>query len=310
MAEKPKRVSPAAVVALKNALSVVYWYRNDLRSFIVNAISAPEVLAAVNWQDTKRDVVDQLINRLVENQDRYLHNLLDLMAAVLALGDCSHLAVLEDGKEKQRVAAEAVRTLRSVYAGHQDLEEDRRHAEERRTRSAEQFKQNAAARYALEELKERYIRLFATQNRQARGYELEKLLKDVFAHFDLDPKASFRIEGEQIDGLFTFEQTDYLLEARWRDQLTSPSDLDVFSGKIGRKLDNTLGLFLSVNGYTPDAIAMHSGKRSTMILMNGADLMAVLEGRIDLGTSLRRKRRYASETGNIFLPVTDILAGR
>jgi hypothetical protein len=44
-----------------------------------------------------------------------------------------------------------------------------------------------------------------------------------------------------------------------------------------------------------------------MILMDGSDLMAVLEGRIDLTQLLRRKRRHASQIGNIYLKVGDIL---
>jgi len=45
----------------------------------------------------------------------------------------------------------------------------------------------------------------------------------------------------------------------------------------------------------------------SLILMDGADLMAVLEGRIDLGTLLLRKRRHASQTGNIYLKIHELL---
>jgi hypothetical protein len=84
--------------------------------------------------------------------------------------------------------------------------------------------------------------------------------------------------------------------------------LDVFSGKIGRKLGNTLGMFLSINGFTPAAIETHSSMRPSMILIDGSDLMAVLEGRIDLIDFLLRKRSHASQTGNIFLPAREILS--
>jgi hypothetical protein len=38
-----------------------------------------------------------------------------------------------------------------------------------------------------------------------------------------------------------------------------------------------------------------------MLLMDGSDLIAVLENRIDLKDLLFRKRRHASETGDIYL---------
>jgi hypothetical protein len=41
--------------------------------------------------------------------------------------------------------------------------------------------------------------------------------------------------------------------------------------------------------------------------MDGSDLMAVLEGRIDLVQLLLRKRRTASETGNIYLRIHEVL---
>ena len=73
------------------------------------------------------------------------------------------------------------------------------------------------------------------------------------------------------------------------------------------ELENTLGLFLSINGYSEDAIKAHSAGRKMMILMDGSDLMAVLEERIDLLHLLLRKRRHAAQTGDIYLPLHKIL---
>lgn len=79
------------------------------------------------------------------------------------------------------------------------------------------------------------------------------------------------------------------------------------AGKLSRKLENTLGLFLSINGFSEDAVKAHSSGRRLVILMDGSDLMAVLEGRIDLLQLLLRKRRKAAETGNIYLRIHEIL---
>jgi hypothetical protein len=42
-----------------------------------------------------------------------------------------------------------------------------------------------------------------------------------------------------------------------------------------------------------------------MILMDGEDLYAILEARITLPEILHRKRRHASQTGDIYLRVRD-----
>lgn len=142
---------------------------------------------------------------------------------------------------------------------------------------------------------------------QRRGYRLERILRELFSLFDLDPKASFKVTGEQIDGAFTFQSIDYLLEAKWQKDPVNAADLDSMAGKLSRKLENTLGLYLSVNGFSEDGVRQHSSGRRLMILIDGSDLMAVLEARIDLIQLLLRKRRHAAQTGNIYLRIHELL---
>ena len=139
-----------------------------------------------------------------------------------------------------------------------------------------------------------------------RGYELEKIFYDLFTLFDLDPKASFKNSGEQIDGAFNLEG-DFLLEGKRQKERVGVQELDAFASKVRRKLDNTLGLFFSMNGFSEDGIAAHSKDRPVLLLMTGEDLTAVLEGRIDFVSLLLRKRRHASLTGNILLRVTEMI---
>ncbi len=61
---------------------------------------------------------------------------------------------------------------------------------------------------------------------------------------------------------------------------------------------NALGLFLSMSGFSPEALQRLHGPPLSFILMDGSDLVAVLEGRIDLTSLLIAKRRHASQTGN------------
>ena len=124
--------------------------------------------------------------------------------------------------------------------------------EERRRKTHEQMLRTSAVRSKLEALTKEYYNLLGEKDPQQRGYQLEKIIWELFELFDLDPRASFKIVGEQIDGAFTFESTDYLFEGKWHQEPIGAADLDVLAGKLGRKLDNTLGLFLSVNGFSDD----------------------------------------------------------
>ena len=153
----------------------------------------------------------------------------------------------------------------------------------------------------LEALKTRFGEIAISSDHAKRGYELERFMRDLFSLFDLDPRASFKITGEQLDGAFFFEGLDYLFEAKWQDKPAAATDMDSLIGKIRRKLDNTLGLFLSISGFSDEATSAVSSGRRLILLMDGTDLIAVLENRIDLQEMIRRKRRHAAQTGGILL---------
>lgn len=306
--ENKKVIAPAAINSLTEALTNIYWYKSELRSFIMNTISDPSILVKLNWEDYKRNIVSTLVNFLAKYQDTYQNDLLKLMNEVCKINDFSHLERIEDGKEKAKIAKKSVEALRTQIKGHQDLVEEQKLQEKRRQKAYEKTLQVTGVQERLDEIKNDFYKLVGSDNPQARGFQLEKIIKELFNLFDLDSKASFRITGEQIDGAFTFESSDFLFEGKWQQELVGIQDLDAFSGKLTRKLDNTLGLFLSINGFSEDAVKAHSTGRRLMILMDGSDIMGVLEGRIDLLQLLLRKRRHASQTGNIYLKLHEIIA--
>ena len=304
---KSSKVAPAALNALKEALTYVYWYKSDLRSFLTHTLSDPAFLGRINWEDYKRNIVASLVDFLGSHEDIYQRDLLRLMTEVARIEDFSHLTRLDDGKAKAEKARNAVRALRKLVRQHETVFRDQKKAEERREKAHEHLLQVQEVKDKLEALTQEYYGLLGSDEKQKRGYRLERILRELFEVFDLDPKASFKIVGEQIDGAFTFETTDYLLEAKWQKQPVNAQDLDGLAGKLSRKLENSLGLFLSINGFSPEAVQTHSSGRRLMILMDGSDLMAVLEGRIDVLQLLLRKRRHASQTGRIYLQIHEIL---
>lgn len=301
-----KRLSPAAIIALKEALCSIYWYKSDLRSFLSNCTGNPSFIGSLNWDNYKRQIVTDLIDELTKDQETHLGALTKLCYEVTSITTFTHLEQLDGGAQKARRAKEAVEQLKQLVEPHQDKVKDEEASEIRRKERAEKLKRNSAVREKLKELNSQFMSIATGASPQTRGFDLERLMYDLFELFDLDPKASFKNTGEQIDGAFSLESTDYLFEAKWQKELVGVQDLDGFASKVRRKLDNTLGLFLSMNGFSPDGIAAHSTGRPSVILMDGADLMAVLEERIDFVTLLVRKKKHAAQTGNIFLHVHEI----
>lgn len=302
-----KAITPAALHALKEALTNIFWYRRDLRGFVTAVLDDSGLVNRVNWDGYKRNAVSALVDYMSRHESKYRQGLLDLMEAVLEMEDFSHLARLEEGAEKVAKAERTVEALRRHAGRYAELQEEKHRAEKARQRRLREQDAERGVRERLNQLRERFLGIVGEPS-QRRGYSLEKFLPELFDVFDIDAKASFRLVGEQIDGAFTFDGLDWLFECKWQREPVGASDLDSFGGKIQRKLDNTLGLFLSVNGFSDDGITAYSKGRSVMILSDGADLMAVVEGRITLDFLIRRKRAHAAQKGEIFLPVGSMLS--
>ena len=300
-----RRVNPAAIHALKEALVLAFWYKKDLRAFLTTCLGRGELIAHLDWTDYKRPIVAQLVDSLAADQHRHFSELLNLLLATADITDPSHLKRVEDGARKYDDAVVALKTLRDLVEPYRRLRSEEEEANRRREADRVQAEMQQAMTAKLAELRTSFYEIVALPA-QPRGYALEKFLNGLFALFDIDAKAPFRITGEQIDGAFTFEG-EFLLEAKWKDEKTPVADLDTFAQKVGRKLDNTLGLFLSMNGYQESAIQIHSQGRPIMLLMDGADLSAVIEGRISLPDLLHRKRQHAAQTGDVFISAYTIL---
>ena len=58
---------------------------------------------------------------------------------------------------------------------------------------------------ALRQLKDEFFQLAEQRDRNAAGLALEKLLNRLFGLFELQPRQSFCVVGEQIDGSFQLD---------------------------------------------------------------------------------------------------------
>ena len=303
---KTKRVSTQAIMALKDALTNIYWKKEDLRKFVELTIENSTIVATIDWTVQKYESVSVLIDRMATRQDLYQDDLLKLFYEVGNFEDFSHLAYWDKDKGGQltKRAKEAVQKLRVQTKGYFDNMEEKIKSESNRKTNNEKIKSTISFSEKLLELKNLFLTIAIEGNLQQRGFKFEKLLKELFHLFDLEAKGSFKITGEQIDGSFTFDSQDYLLEAKWQKTPINAADLYAFGGKIDGKFKSTVGLFISLDGFSKECTKTGSSVVKSMILMDGADLMLVLDGRIRLNDMILIKRRHASDTGEIYYKVT------
>jgi hypothetical protein len=235
-------------------------------------------------------------------QNIYHEDIYSLINSIIQMKDFSHLGRWENGEELIKKAKESVSRLERISKQHISDFKKLLAEEQNRKQNQERIFKTRDYQKQLDRLKDRFSGIIKEPPQQ-RGYSLERFLTDLFSFFDLAPRGAFKIQGEQIDGAFTHEGTDYLLEAKWQKELIANSDLYTFAGKIAGKLKNTLGVFISMSGYSMEALNSNSHVNKSMILIDGQDLMMVLENRISLSDMIRLKRRHASETGEIMFKI-------
>lgn len=150
----------------------------------------------------------------------------------------------------------------------------------------------------------------ASEKRQ-RGRDFEQILTGMLAEADLEPHASFRPQGEEIDGSFLYRGRVMLLEAKWTQDPLPASSIYQFRGKVEGKLVGTIGVFVSMSGFSMDSVnALIAGKTINTILFDGDDIRAIAADRVDIVAALDRKLRAAAEGGAPFWVLHDPTTGQ
>lgn len=134
-----------------------------------------------------------------------------------------------------------------------------------------------------------------------RGFKFEEFLKQMFEEFGLLASGRIRRKGEEIDGSFVLDGNNYLLEAKYRNNQSSASDLHIFQGKIAERPTWTRGLFVSFSGFTPECFSAF-GNGKSIICMDSTDIFEALDNEWPVDELIRRKVRFASEHAEAFVP--------
>lgn len=297
---------------LEDSLSEGFDYHSQLNSFFLRSGIRQEIIDKVRqraelrrlasnrgWtQAPKRFVVQEMLRFLGEPGVEG-----DVLIANLITGICR--SNLPSATEK---AAEAVKTLKQHQQTDKQEKDSIAHAakEERRRQEEETGERRATTlQLSRERLRNSFLNLYAQDDAQARGYALERFLNEVFELEGLKPRAAFKLVGEQIDGSFLWNGQTHLVEARWVKNAVSGSGFSSLMYKISGKTANTRGLFVSINGYSPEAVKGLTGKGELrFVCIDGAHLVRCLTPGFTLQALLQEVWRHADETGEPYLPPT------
>ena len=167
-----QRISANALGALTEALSTMFWFKNDLRTYLVAATGDAAMVASLDWSSYKRRIADEFVQLLAADQDRYRGLLLRLMVDVAAVEEFPKLRNAEDPDIKIAEAQRAVATLKKFIRPYEEelLEQER--SKDRISAAQAEAKEHRHMAERLAALKARYEGLVAMEDPQERGRQL------------------------------------------------------------------------------------------------------------------------------------------
>jgi hypothetical protein len=96
-----------------------------------------------------------------------------------------------------------------------------------------------------------------------------------------------------------------LVELKFTTEQASATDIDIFHKKVTTKADNTMGIMVSISGYSSVARQEASADKTPLLLLDHGHLYLVLGGGMGLTDTIDRVRRHASQTGEAYLSASD-----
>lgn len=298
------------LTALKETVVNVFWKKDDVRSLFRRCDVPAHLIIEQDWSAYKYHIVSPVLDALnIGNSG--IGPLRRILQECLGYKDGNHLLWTSDGPKRKREAERCLEHLRLLVKDHDAAIRTAEEERQTRLKELEEQKRGAAFRDKLNGTLQRFYAYCQDPNAQQRGYGLEAILYELFSLFELTPRGAFRRVGEQIDGAFTHNKEHFLLEAKWQQQKSNLADLRDLDGAVGSSLDNTLGLFISLSGYSKEALTGYlQGSRPRIICMDAAHLIHVLEGRMDLADLIERLKDAAVHKRNVFVPMSEILQGK
>lgn len=290
--------------AIVSVCGKVFWYKDPFRAFLVSTCGVPSDLYDRYSDESKFKITRNILSDLDRMGDDGF-----LIERRIVTELCRLRNVPDDNVPDRNAALDALRWLKRLAAEQKlDVEKEQGVSAAKATEARQKQMALTARAQKMEQLRSEFVAMSMATNKeevQRRGYDLEELLAQLFEAHEINYRRSYRVKNEQIDGYFNYTGFDYLVEAKWRTDSPTESDLTTLKRKVDKKLTSTRGLFVSMVGFRQEIVFEFTrGTSSNIILMDGSDLILILEGHVSLVDSLELKIRKAAQEGIIFFPLS------
>lgn len=291
-------------ISLIDVCGRAFWYKQPLFDTFARA-GIPDEFYLKYEHEAKFKIARQLLGDLEQLGDEGF-----LLQRRLLTEMCKFRDLPDNEVPDREAGLSALRTLKESIRDHDLAVEEEVHASAELPSSTQKALQEVNERQKrLKKLYQSFTTLTQSNDPQARGYELEDLLRELFAAYEIRYRKSYKADGEQVDGFFSFGGFDYIVEARWRKRSPTLEELAAIRLKVDRKIESTRGFVVSITPYDEEILRrLREAGSANLVLMDGYDLALILEGRVSLVDALQAKIDKAAQEGVMFFSIAELFA--
>lgn len=297
------KITPRLIELTYEAALKSYWRRNALRKFLLASHVADSFVATWADEESKRDLLDRLFPKL-QSTDKGKAVIFQMVRSLSEQSTFPDLRNWEDSAQKIQEAHKAVQELKA-YLAQQDeeirSEKERTEAQERARAERARIQRSLTDKAKLQQQLDAMHPKVGTQE---GGYEFENWFYELLDFCEIANRKPYKSGGRQIDGSLTHEGTTYLVELKFTKEQSGATDIDSLKAKVNNMADNTMGIMVSISGFSSTAISEASGSKTTLLIMDASHLYLFLSGAMGFGEIVSRVRRHASQTGEAYLPTS------
>lgn len=297
------KITPRLIDLTYEAALKSFWRKEALRKFVRASHVTEAHIATWTTAESKREFLDRTFQKL-QATDRGKALILQMARNLAELTTFPDLRNWEDSGQKIADATKAVAELKAYLKSQDEETRSEQEREQAKERAREERKRIQRSLTDKTKLQQRLDGLHTAVGTQQGGYEFQDWFYDLLDYSEIQNRRPYVTDGRQIDGSLTLDGTTYLVELKFTASQASATDIDSLRAKVDDKADNTMGVMVSISGYSSVAITQASGRQTRILLFDAMHLYLFLSGAISFAEIISRVRRHASQTGEAYLPAS------
>ena len=294
------KITPRFIELTYEAALKSYWRKAALRKFLLSSHISETHIATWASDESKREFLDRTFASLQKN-DKGRAVVFEMARSLSELATFPDLRNWEDSAQKIADASKAVVELKAYLRAQDEEVRTEREREEAKSRAREERTKIQRSLTDKTKLQQRLDALHPAVGTQKGGYDFQDWFYDLLEFCEVQNRRPYVSSGRQIDGSLTLDGTTYLIELKFTASQADATDVDSLRSKVDDKADNTMGIMVSISGYSSVAITQASGRKTALLLLDAMHLYLFLSGTLSFADIVQRVRRHASQTGESFL---------